>query len=39
MFSCFYYSEVQQFAVWNANAKTKEDFLGWAYLDLFPRGQ
>ncbi|CUA68218.1 metallopeptidase MepB [Rhizoctonia solani] len=32
-----WYSEVQQFAVWNANAKSKDDFLGWAYLDLFPR--
>ncbi|CEL52913.1 metallopeptidase MepB [Rhizoctonia solani AG-1 IB] len=32
-----WHPEVQQFAVWNANAKTKEDFLGWAYLDLFPR--
>ncbi|QRV95521.1 metallopeptidase MepB [Ceratobasidium sp. AG-Ba] len=25
------------FAVWNANAKDESDFLGWAYLDLFPR--
>ncbi|KAF8674541.1 Peptidase family M3 [Rhizoctonia solani] len=32
-----WHPEVQQFAVWNANSKSKEDFLGWAYLDLFPR--
>ncbi|CAE6426029.1 unnamed protein product [Rhizoctonia solani] len=32
-----WHPEVQQFAVWNANAKSKDDFLGWAYLDLFPR--
>ncbi|CAE6466814.1 unnamed protein product [Rhizoctonia solani] len=32
-----WHSEVQQFTVWNANPKSKDDFLGWAYLDLFPR--
>ncbi|KAG8766151.1 hypothetical protein FRC12_007057, partial [Ceratobasidium sp. 428] len=32
-----WHPEVQQFAVWNANAKDESDFLGWAYLDLFPR--
>ncbi|KAG8740405.1 hypothetical protein FRC10_004356 [Ceratobasidium sp. 414] len=32
-----WHPEVQQFAVWNANAKAEGDFLGWAYLDLFPR--
>ncbi|QRV81064.1 metallopeptidase MepB [Ceratobasidium sp. AG-Ba] len=32
-----WHTEVQQFAVWNANAKDESDFLGWAYLDLFPR--
>ncbi|CAE6414068.1 unnamed protein product [Rhizoctonia solani] len=32
-----WHPEVQQFAVWNANAKSQDDFLGWAYLDLFPR--
>ncbi|KAB5588391.1 Metallopeptidase MepB [Ceratobasidium theobromae] len=29
--------DVRQFAVWNANPKDESDFLGWTYLDLFPR--
>ena len=31
-------SEVQQFAVWEQDAKDETDFLGYCYLDLFPRG-
>ncbi|KAH7334158.1 hypothetical protein B0J17DRAFT_125667 [Rhizoctonia solani] len=27
----------QRFAVWNVNVKSKADFLGCSYLDLFPR--
>ena len=29
--------DVQQFAVWEKNAKSPDDFLGFCYLDLFPR--
>ncbi|KDQ54212.1 hypothetical protein JAAARDRAFT_135927, partial [Jaapia argillacea MUCL 33604] len=29
--------EVQQFAVWRDNAKSEDDFVGYCYLDLFPR--
>ncbi|CAE6443248.1 unnamed protein product [Rhizoctonia solani] len=32
-----WHPDVQQFAVWNSGAKSKDDFLGWAYLDLIPR--
>ncbi|KAB5588390.1 Metallopeptidase MepB [Ceratobasidium theobromae] len=32
-----WHPEAQQFAVWNANPKDGNDFLGWTYLDLFPR--
>lgn len=30
--------EVQQFAVWQKDAKDETDFVGYCYLDLFPRG-
>lgn len=30
--------EVQQFAVWEKDAKDESGFIGWSYLDLFPRG-
>ncbi|EUC54471.1 metallopeptidase MepB [Rhizoctonia solani AG-3 Rhs1AP] len=32
-----WHPDVQQFAVWNSGAKSQDDFLGWAYLDLIPR--
>ncbi|KDQ54110.1 hypothetical protein JAAARDRAFT_136150 [Jaapia argillacea MUCL 33604] len=32
-----WHPEVQQFAVWRDNAKTEDDFVGYCYLDLFPR--
>ncbi|KDQ62378.1 hypothetical protein JAAARDRAFT_189705 [Jaapia argillacea MUCL 33604] len=32
-----WHPEVQQFAVWRSNAKTEDDFVGYCYLDLFPR--
>ena len=32
-------SEVQQFAVWEKDAKDESGFVGFCYLDLFPRGQ
>ena len=31
-------SEVQQFAVWEKDAKDESGFIGYCYLDLFPRG-
>lgn len=30
--------EVQQFAVWENDAKDESGFLGYCFLDLFPRG-
>jgi hypothetical protein len=30
--------EAQQFAVWEKDAKEDSGFLGWCYLDLYPRG-
>lgn len=30
--------EVQQFAVWEKDAKDGSGFVGYCYLDLFPRG-
>ena len=32
-------AEVQQYSVWKKDAKTPEDFLGYCYLDLFPRSK
>jgi len=32
-----WHPEVQQFAVWEANAKDGSGFVGYCYLDLFPR--
>ncbi|QRV96695.1 metallopeptidase MepB [Ceratobasidium sp. AG-Ba] len=32
-----WHSGVKQYAVWNNNAKDDNDFLGWAYFDLYPR--
>jgi len=32
-----WHPEVQQFAVWEHDAKDKSGFVGWCYLDLFPR--
>jgi Zn-dependent oligopeptidase len=34
-----WHPEVQQFAVWEKDAKDGEGFIGWCYLDLFPRGK
>jgi Zn-dependent oligopeptidase len=31
-------SEVQAFEVWEKDAKDESDFVGYCYLDLFPRG-
>ena len=31
-------TEAQAFAVWKADAKSETDFIGYCYLDLFPRG-
>jgi hypothetical protein len=31
--------EVQQFAVWDKDAKDDSGFVGYCYLDLFPRGK
>ncbi len=33
-----FFSEVQAFQVWEKNAKDESDFVGYCYLDLFPRG-
>jgi hypothetical protein len=30
---------VQQFAVWDKDAKDDSGFVGYCYLDLFPRGK
>ena len=30
--------EVQAFAVWEKDAKDESGFVGYCYLDLFPRG-
>ncbi|KIM89266.1 hypothetical protein PILCRDRAFT_61316 [Piloderma croceum F 1598] len=32
-----WHPEVQQFAVWESNAKDESGFVGYCYLDLFPR--
>lgn len=32
------HAEVQQFAVWEKGAKDESGFVGYCYLDLFPRG-
>jgi Zn-dependent oligopeptidase len=33
-----WHPEVQQFAVWEKDAKDDSGFVGYCYLDLFPRG-
>jgi Zn-dependent oligopeptidase len=33
-----WHPDVQVFAVWAADAKDESDFVGYCYLDLFPRG-
>lgn len=33
-----WHPEVQQFAVWEKGAKDESGFVGYCYLDLFPRG-
>ena len=37
--SLMYTAEVQQYSVWKKDAKTGEDFIGYCYLDLFPRSK
>ena len=32
-------TEAQAFAVWEADAKDDNGFIGYCYLDLFPRGE
>ena len=32
------YADVQQFAVWEKDAQDESGFVGYCYLDLFPRG-
>ncbi|KAK0244414.1 metallopeptidase MepB [Armillaria nabsnona] len=32
-----WHPDVQQFAVWEKNAQDESDFVGYCYLDLFPR--
>jgi Zn-dependent oligopeptidase len=32
-----WHEDVQAFAVWDKDAKDGEGFVGWCYLDLFPR--
>lgn len=32
-------TEVEQYAVWEKGATDASGFLGYAYLDLFPRGK
>jgi Zn-dependent oligopeptidase len=33
-----WHPDAQVFAVWAADAKDESDFVGYCYLDLFPRG-
>jgi Zn-dependent oligopeptidase len=33
-----WHEDVQAFAVWEKDAKDGQGFVGWCYLDLFPRG-
>lgn len=33
-----FYADVQHFAVWEKDAQDESDFIGYCYLDLFPRG-
>jgi Zn-dependent oligopeptidase len=33
-----WHPDAQMFAVWAADAKDESDFVGYCYLDLFPRG-
>ena len=32
-------SDVKCYAVWEQNAQSDQDFIGYCYLDLYPRGQ
>jgi hypothetical protein len=32
------FEDVQAFSVWEKNAKDASGFIGYCYLDLFPRG-
>ena len=32
------HADVQQFAVWEKDAQDESGFVGYCYLDLFPRG-
>jgi len=34
-----YALDVQKYSVWKKDAKTSEDFIGYCYLDLFPRSK
>ena len=34
-----YLSDVQQYSVWKKDARSEEDFIGYCYLDLYPRGK
>jgi Zn-dependent oligopeptidase len=34
-----WHPETQQFAVWDKSATDDNGFLGWCYLDLYPRGE
>lgn len=36
--TCSSSTEAELFAVWDADAKDESDFIGYCYLDLFPRG-
>jgi len=37
--SNFHFKDVQQFAVWEKDARDESGFHGYFYLDLFPRGE
>ena len=34
-----WHPDVQQFSVWEKDAKEESGFIGYCYLDLFPRGK
>ena len=36
--TCLICEDVQAFSVWEKDAKDVSDFVGYCYLDLFPRG-
>ena len=37
--SSVWHPDVQQFSVWEKDAKDESGFVGYCYLDLFPRGE